>query len=1043
MLEKIVAYFTERHLLTNLIVLGVIIGGVLSWQNIKKEEMPDVTFDFVRISASYPGATAKEVEHFVTRELEDAVKGIDGVYRVTSTAAQGSTRISVELEKGFRNKDEAIMEIRNAVSDTRLPDDVRDEPSVRVFKTSKKAIIDIALYHTDVHLLDNKTRRVLQEYAFSLESQLMNLPQVNSISKSGYLQEEIQINVDPQKLKKYTIPLSQVKRVITENHSRQPAGNIEAKNEPKVTIDAQLNTVEKLKNLYIQAGFEGQAVTLKQVAEVENTYARKKAIIKVNGHQAVIFRAVKNTSYGILDSINAVTKEVNRFRENYTKESPIDIVLLDDESMDVRNRLHIISVNGGIGFLLILLMLFLFLNKKSGFWVGMGIPFTICFTLVCSKLLGFTINNITLAGVIIVMGIVVDDAIVIAENISRSRIQGMNSYDAAVKGTMQVFLPVLASLVTTCIAFIPLYFFSGRFGRLINFIPPIIFMMLGASLIESLFILPGHMHLDIPVVKKLFKKAKKTSNSIKAHWFDKIENAYGGLLKKILPYKPLVFLSFFLLLALSGWILTQKMKFVMFPREETREISVSGYAGKQADRYETAEITKEIEAVIEPYIGQEAVGSRTQIARSRRGGAVEENRFSMVIEIVPKEKREKSADELVAEWQSQIKGIKGLEKFVIQKSRWGHSSGSAIEILVKENDDLLRERASNKLAELMKENPALKNVDIERPILIPEYKIDFLREKTKRLSISPTDISSTFRISLEGTVLYELPNGDEEIDVRLSVWDRDKTDINRILEIPVENNRDYLVPLRDVITMQKTKTPNSISRRDSKRITTVYADIAPKSKLTPLEIAEELEQETFQKVIISQPSTTLEFTGEVADTRESQGDLKAAVIMVILLIFAILAVLFNSLTRPFIIILAIPFGMVGVILAFFIHGKILFGFFAAIGCLGLAGVVINDSIVMISKLDIAFHLTNVKNINEQIATIAQTRLKAVVLTTVTTVSGILPTAYGLAGYDSMLAEMMLALAWGLVFGTLITLLLVPCLYSVIQHWKVKLNSLIG
>ncbi len=1038
MLERFINYFVERHLLTNLIFVVVIVAGLVSWQGIKKEEMPDVTFDRVHISAAYPGATAEEVEHFVTRELEKAVRGIDGVHRVTSTAAQGSTSVSVELEKDYPDKDEAIAEIRSAVLDVKLPDDVRDDPNVRVFKTSKKAIIDIALYNKEVHLLDTPQRQELQALAVALEDQLLSLPQVNSVNRRGFFQEEIQIDVDPQKLVRYRIPLSRVMSEVTNSNVRQPAGNIEAKNEPKVTIDAQLDTVPKLEKLFVQASFEGQAVALSDVARVRRGFDSDKSISKVNGHEAITLNVVKNSSAGILEALDAVMQSLERFRTGPLKENPrTEVVTLDDESIDVRNRLAIISGNGTLGFVLILLILFLFLSKRAGLWVAMGIPFTICFTLAAGKLAGFTINNITLAAVIIVMGMVVDDAIVVAENIARLKAGGESSREAVVRGTAQVFLPVLASIITTCVAFVPLYFFSGHFGALNRFIPPVIFLMLGASLFESLVILPGHMSLELPRLK-FFSRLPGIAANGKAHWFDRFEEAYGRFLKeKALPRKNVILLSFVGLLLVSGALMALRMKFVMFPHEETREITVSAEAGPEADRYETAELTRQVEAVIAPYIGKEVIGFRTDIARSRHGGAVEENKFRTMIEIVPKEERRRSADQLVALWKPKIDGIKGLKKVVVHKSRWGHGSGSAIEVLVQENDDAAREGAANRLAELMKGHPALINVEIERPLQIPEYKIDLQREKVKRLSINPADIASTFRASLAGRVLYELPKGTEEVDVRLSVIEEAKTDIEKILDIPVENKSEYLVPLRDVVIVTPTQTPNAIEREEGKRTTKVFADLKPRSGHTPLDIAADLERDIFPQVLAATPTAHLAFAGEIEDTRESQGDFRNAIILTLLLIFVILSVLFNSFVRSLLIMLVIPFGLVGVILAFLLHGKILFGFFAAIGALGLAGVVINDSIIMLSKLDREFKAGRQADLNTQIARVAQTRLRAVVLTTVTTVAGVLPTAYGFFGYDGMLAEMMLALAWGLVFGTTITLLLVPCLYALMLNLQDK------
>ncbi|HEC14032.1 MAG TPA: efflux RND transporter permease subunit, partial [Acidiferrobacteraceae bacterium] len=951
--ERFVSYFVNRHLVTNLLFVGVLLGGAMAWPNLKKEELPDVTFDRIRISANYPGATAEEVEHFVTKEIEDELKGLDGIYKISSTASQETTRITVELEKFYPNKDEAIAEIRNAVLDAKLPDEVRDDPRVRVFKTSKKAILDVAIIHADAHLLDTSERQLLQYYAHALENQLVNLPQVNSVTLKGYFQEELQIKVDPKKLIRYAIPISQVKTEVSRNNVRQPAGHIQTKNEPKVTINAQLDSVGQLNELYIQAGFEGQAIALKQIAQVEPGFDLQKEIIKVNGHGAVMLNVVKNSGYGILESIKAVEATVAHFRKTYLKDVPIDAVLLDDESIDVRNRLSIISINGMIGFTLIVITLLIFLNRRSGFWVAMGIPFTISFTVIFATVLGYTINNITLAAVIIVMGVVVDDAIVVAENIGRLRTQGMSSIDAAVKGTSQVFMPVWAAIVTTCAAFFPLFFFAGRYGAFYGSIPPIIFLMLGASLLEALIILPGHMNLTLPIVNRFFK-SNNNADEPSTHWFEDIEAAYGRFLMKILPLKHAAFGVFILLMIFSAWLATEQMKFVMFPHEETRDIVISGSAGEKADRYETADITRQIEKIFDPYMSKEVVGYRTAIAKSRRGGAVRENRFRMIVEIVPKEERDKSADDLVALWKPEIKKVEGLKKFIVQKSRWGHASGSPVEIIVKENDDQLREVAANALAEAMKANPELANVEIDTPIKLAEYKVDLQREKIKRLAINPTDVATTFRAALQGLVLYEIPKGDEKIDVRLTILDESKTDIEAILDMPVENNRQYLVPLRDVVTITKTQTPVSISRLDGSRVTTVYADFAPGASATPLEIAAQFERSVFPRVVAAQPSTTLAFTGEIFDTRESRRDFRNAIILAVTLIFIVLALLFDSLIRPLLIMVAIPFGVVGVVLAFWLHGKALFGFYAAIGTLGMMGVVINDAIIMLSKLDREF-----------------------------------------------------------------------------------------
>ncbi|MCA9400688.1 MAG: efflux RND transporter permease subunit [Candidatus Omnitrophica bacterium] len=1029
MLEKLIGYFAKRHILTNLIYVVVILGGIFAWQNTQKEEWPDITFDRIRVSVSYPGAPAEDVEFFVTKPIEEEIRGLDGVYRITSTSSVGQSNITVEIEQNYPEFKEAISEIRNSVLDVELPSEVIDDPDVRVFRSSKKAILDIALYFQGEHLLTTDKRQKLQQYALALENQLLNIPQVNSVNKNGYLKEEVQIKAYPDRLLKYEIPFSTVMSEIRNNNVRKPAGTIETAQEPKVTLSAELDTVSKLNDLIIQGGFEGQVIRLSQAADVTQGYEKNKEIIKINGHEGIMFSVVKNSSAGILVAMDEVTKVVDNFRKNSLEGSDVKVVLLDDESIDIRNRLSLISINGTIGFVLILITLFFFLNKRSGFWVAMGIPFTFCFAMLGSYMMGYTINGMTLSAVIIVMGIVVDDAIVVAENITRYLHQGMKSSTAVVKATSYVILPITASIVTTCVAFVPLFYFTGRYGRFIEYIPPIIFLMLGASLIESIFILPGHMDLHLPFTKK--KNLSETADETPTeHWFEKVEQFYGDMLIKSLPFKWLIFGCFIIVLMVSGFIVTQKMKFVMFPNEETRDIVLTGEAAPDANRFDTANLSKKIEDILEPYLGKEVVGYRNEIARSRRGGAVEENKFRMIIEIVPKEKRKYSADQLVKIFDKDVQKIEGFKKLDFQKSRWGSSSGTPIELIVQQNDDELRAEVVRFIVDEMNASGLMENIEVDDGLRVPEYRIDIDREKVKRLSINPQDIASTFRAALEGSVLYEFTRGDEDVRVRFTIVDAAKDDINKVLDLPVENKGNYLVPLRDVVKVTETVSPNSIARRDLKRTTIIDAGIVKTKKKTPLDIAEYLEENVFPKVLTKYPSTTLSFGGEIQDTRESSGDFANAVVFVLVLIYVILAILFNSLLKPLIIMLAIPFGVVGIIIAFWLHGKTLYGFYACVGALGLAGVVINDAIIMLVKLDNEFTTQPGKSANEKIARISQTRLRAVLLTTLTTVAGVLPTAYGFAGYDATLAEMMLALTWGLIFGTAITLGLIPCVYSI-------------
>ncbi|MFH1837173.1 MAG: efflux RND transporter permease subunit [Candidatus Omnitrophota bacterium] len=1032
MREGLIRFFLKRHLLANLIFIGVLVGGVFAWMGLPKEELPDITFDTVSISTSYPGASTEDVEYYVTEPIEEAIRDIDGVYRVYSSTSIGNCNVTAEIEKDHPDKDAVVSEIRNEVLDVDLPTDIIDDPHVRVFKTSRKAIIDIGIIYKAKNILDVPSREKLQTYALVLEDELMNLPEVNSVSRSGYLKDEIQVEIIPDKLKEYNITFNTVMQEIKNGNVRQPAGSIENISEPKVTLSGELDTVEKLEGMSVQGGFEGQIIRVADLARIDKGYEKTKTVLKINGYEGIFLNVRKNSGYGIIDAVKAVEKIVKTFRDNTLKGTDIELILLDDESFDVRNRLRLITLNGAIGFILVLIILFMFLDLRSGLWVAMGIPFTFCFTLIGGLLIGYTVNNITLAAIIIVMGMVVDDAIVVAENVNRMRSGGMDKEEASVKGTSFVFLPIIASILTTCVAFIPLFFFSGRFGVMVKFIPPIVFLMLGGSLFEALFILPGHMTLP-------FGYKEVSGESKKKQWIEWTENKYESTANKLLKHKPIIFSVFILIFAAAGYIASSGMKFVMFPDEETRQINLSAETPSGTMKYETARRTQPVEDVLQDYTGKEVIGFRNEIARSRRGSAAQENKFRMRIEILPKEERAKSADRLIKEWKEKLTGIEGITNIKMSKSWHGQDSASPIEILIKENNNERRYKLADELAEDMRNYPVLTNVEIDRPLYNPEYRLTLNRDKIRRLAINPSDIAKTLRASLEGTILYEFSGDEEPVYVRLTVIPEAKDDISKIFEIPVENQGQYLVPLKDLVTIEEVEGPDSIIREDMKRCTTVYADLMPRSGKTPLDIADHYEKNVFPGFKAKYPTSIVEFRGEVKDTRESGKDFTLAIVMAIFFIYIILALLFDSLLKPLIIMFAIPFGIVGIILAFWMHGIKLYGFFAIIGALGLTGVVVNDSIIMMSKLDKVFDMGRGREEKDiQISGIAKTRLRAVVLTTITTVVAIVPTAYGWAGYDSMLAQMMMAMAWGLLFGTMITLVLIPCMYSLYKSAQYRL-----
>jgi len=1019
-MKKLITYFATRHLLTNIIFFGMIIFATFIWFSVGKEEMPEFASNWIRVTTIYPGAPAEDVELFVTKPIEDELKGVVGLEEVVTTSSVGTSNIRIVLDDDYPDKDSVVQDLKEAILRANLPSEVRDLPRIRQFKSAEKAILDIGIYHKDAKSLDPKTREELQRYVLGFESQMLALKEISSVSLSHYRKPELQILVNPKEKLKMQISLSKVKDQIKNNNIRVPIGSMSDSGESKVTAINELETVDTLQNLFLRGNYEGQGVRLGDIATIRNGFEKSNSIFKINGHEGIFLNVKKSVSTDILTAQEAVMKFIEKYKLS-NKNSPIGIVLMDDESYAVTNRLNIISTNGLIGFFLILVVLLIFLNVKTGFWVAMGIPFSMGFTLIIAHLMGYTVNNMTLAGIIIVLGIVVDDAIIIAENISRHREEGMSLQQAAIVGTTEVFRPIMASIITTCVAFVPLFFFEGFFGKLVSYIPFIVILMLLGSLIESLFVLPAHLAGKTPFLDKFAKEEGEKS------WFHKYEAKYEKVLLKIFKIRIPVLLVFVLLLGGAVALYKTKMKFVMFPREESQELFIKIKAKASFTREQTAKAIAPLEEMFVKDT-QNVVGVRSSIGKSRRGGEVRENEASILVELVPADDRELPLKKLLEKWEPFGKNIPDLKKVRFLKGRWGHSSGNAIELQIQENNDENRTQIASLLEAEMKSMQEVTDIEVEEPLKKTEYLFKLNQDRLIKYDVSPTNVTTVLRSFVEGSILYSINKGEEEVDVRLSVPSEFKKDFDELFKLRVENKKGQLIYLKNVVDVEKVKKPVNISRTNYKRTTMIYANPKEGIQTTPLQIAEKLENDVFPKVISKFPTAILKFRGEIEDSRESQGEFTKSIILVVILIYFILVVMFDSLTRPFIVLSVVPFGIAGVIYVLFFHGMSIYGFFATIGALGMIGVVINDAIVMIDKIENS--LAEDHDCSWQVmAKVAASRLRPVLVTTLTTVIGILPTAYGLAGYDSMLAEMMLTMGWGLAFGTFITLILIPCLYS--------------
>lgn len=1036
MTERILKLFAENHILTNFAAILVFVFAVTFWNDIPKEEMPETTADRVFITASYTGGTPEEIEYFLTTDIEDAIQGIEGIEEIQSESSNGSVFVMVTLSDNPSQYEQTVDNIREAVNRVKLPEDVENTPTVREIKATNRSVIQIALFHKKEKVLSEEGRRAVQDAGERLENRLRGVSCVSDVSFSGNEQESIDVCIRPEALALYEMSYSDAVNTLSGSNIRRPLGTVQNEDNARVTIRAELDTEEKIRNAILQGSFSGKMIRISDVADVETSFQRSSSILKFNGHQALNLNVRKTSDSGITQASDAIRAEIENFFATSMRDSDVDYLIYSDSAESVRDRLQLIRDNGIFGFLLILLILFIFLNFAAGFWVALGIPFALCFTLIVTRALGYSVNNMTLSGIVIVLGMVVDDAIVIAENITRCRENGLSRSEAAVRGTQTVLLPVLASVLTTCFAFVPLYFFTSSFGKMIAVIPAVIFAMLGGSMLEAILILPSHMNLHLPI--RLTDNGKPKPTPKTAHRFQKIEAAYGRLLEKTLRRRWALYLFFTVFLVGAALLFATKMNFALSPREETNEIFITGLTSEEKISSEQSAVAVEpLETLLDPFLDSTVAIYSTRIASSRRGADTIENFFSIRIELLPSRERALSATELIEQLQNAVEE-NGLHYpyFFIAQSRFGSTAdngGSPIVIEIQENNDIKREELANKLCDIMKTYEFYKNPEVEEPVKSKQYKIDYNRELMQRLNISSNEVSDSLRTIIQGSTVFYHYRDDIEIPVKVTLKDEYSSDLKTILKNPISTRQGYLVPIETIVKVTESTEPNFITRIDGHRIVRLYADLSS-DKVTPIETAEYFEKNVFPDLMAQYPTANILFRGEVEQTREASGNIFYGTALVLFLIYFILALLFNSLWKPFVIVAIIPFAMTGVVYALVLHNMTVISFFTAVGMLGLAGVAVNDSIVMFDKL-----LHDYRNENadrgerfKRIADISKTRLRAVLLTTLTTVAGLLPTAYGILGYDSMLSDMMLATAYGLLTATAVTLFLTPAIFCSIQ-----------
>jgi multidrug efflux pump subunit AcrB len=1010
-----IRFFARRHTLANVFTAGVILLGLSALTVIQRDNFPSVDFEEMTITTRYPGASPQDVELNVTNKIEEELKEVDGIEKFTSFSMENISIVHVRLDPDAKDKKKAKTDVRDAVSRaTELPPEVDEAPLVEELTTATGIPV------IEIGITGRANYGTLREIARAAEKELLNLPGVASLTKYGYLDREIKIEVGQNALERYEISTREIAEAIHNRNIRATGGSFESyTSERNIVTLAQFTDPLEVGDVIIRSTADGAVLRVQDVAVVRDDFEPAKVRSRMNGSPAVSFLVFKKESADIIRTVDAIKQWVEENRHRLPE--GVSIEYSNDQSRIVRNRLQVVVSNGVLGLVLVVVTLSVFLDLRAALWVALGIPVALLGTLFLLPLFGAYLDSIALGAMIIVIGIIVDDGIIVAENIWRYREQGVAPVEAAVEGVSSVFHPVLTTIVTTALAFMPMFFMSGTLGSFIYIIPLVVVLALIISFGEVVLALPAHL------IGKNSQGWAKARTTHWAHLFERFRAAVRRLIGHFLHWRYAVLGVFGLLLIMAFWYAGRYLDFVLFPTQSADAfyILIELPSGSSLDR--TEEKVKEIEALVDGLPEGELDSFITRVGSHGEFNLGENENWAFVgIYLTPYATRSRNADEILEELRTKTSRLQGMDgiRFVVESG--GPPVGRPITLRVVGSDDQLRTDLASLLVERLNAMDGVTDVDRDdkRGKEQIEVALDYIRLASMGLSVA--DVARTIRMAYDGEIVTSVRYGDEDVDFRVILEKQVRASPEGLGEIVVRNREGRFVQLGEVAALRPEAGPSNIYHFNNERAITLTSDVV-KGKTTPLEAVEQaLSGLDFDD---DWPGMQVVMGGEAEETADSMRSLIGAFLAAAVAIYLVLLLLFNSMVQPVLVMLAIPFALIGVIAAFALHHQAL-GFLAMLGVVGLTGIVVNDSLIlvnMVNQLQLEQPHTPLRTL---LLEAVEQRLRPILLTSMTTAAGLLPMAYGLGGSDPFSAPMALAMGYGILFATPLTLVLLPCLLAV-------------
>lgn len=1044
-MNGMIRWFSENHVAANLLMITLCVAGLMSASSIKQEVFPEIDMDMISVSVPYLGATPEDVEKGVCLIVEDKLQGIEGVKKITSIASEGVGTVTVELLRSA-DKRQALDDVKAAVDRIITFPKETEKPIVSLMER-KQQVIDIYLYGDT----DEKTLKLLAD---RVRDDLLGTNTISYAVTNGTRPFEISIEVSEKALREYGLTLAEVTRAVQAGSLDLPGGSVKTDvGEILVRTQGQLYTGQEFGDIVVVTAPDGSQVPLSRLATIRDGFEDVDVATYLDGRPAAMVSVYRTGDQGVLE----VTKQVKSYIKDLSGGLPpgIGITTWHDRSAIYKSRMDLLLKNGAMGLVLVFLVLALSLEFRLALWVSSGILISFLGALWVIPWFGVSLNMISMFAFIVSLGIVVDDAIVVGENVFTFRKRGHDAQSASTLGTREVAGPVVFAVMTTVAAFLPLAFVEGMMGKFMFNIPVVVIAILVFSLIESLLILPAHL----ATIRVRRAEAGVVLNDPRPRWYARIKDGFEGRMDDLRDKTYRTSLEFALknralvvalavgtLLVTLSWFAGGHLKFVFMPPVDAdnliADLTLPQGATMAEARTAAEQIEQSLQRTLEVYAADRPadapplmnhvstnIGSQPQ-ANERTGGGGPGGAYLVEVnaELLPAEIRGVPSRAMADRWREICGPITGAVALNFSADLFHGGSPIFVQLTSSGGDDLTS--AGNVLKEKLAAYPGVQDISDSFREGKVEMKLK-LRPGARPLGLTLADLASQVRSGFYGAEAMRIQRGRDEVKVMVRYPENDRRSLGDIENMRLRTPGGSEVPFSQVAEVTMGRGFASIQRSNRQRVVNVTADVN-QALANADEVNGDLRQNILPDLMAVYPGLSYSMEGQAKDQADSLGSLRSGFLFALLLIFALLAVLFRSYMQPLIIMTAIPFGIVGAIWGHLLMGMNL-TMISMFGLVALTGVVVNDSLIMVDFINRSYRSGT--PLREAVMGAGQRRFRPIMLTSVTTFAGLTPLLLEKSLQAKFLIPMATSLGFGVMFSTAITLILVPVSFTLLVDFK--------